>query len=65
MPDKHEVGGSSPLEPTNFSSELEKLPITYSLFTIHLILKRGDKRKRVEDKETFIENRIKSKRTDN
>ena len=34
MPDKHEVGGSSPLGPTKFSRR-ENLPLHYSLFTIH------------------------------
>ena len=33
MPDKHEVGGSSPLGPTKFSRR-ENLPLHSSLFTV-------------------------------
>ena len=44
MPDKHEVGGSSPLGPTKFSRR-ENLPFHYSLFTVRAD-SRGDSPKR-------------------
>ena len=41
MPDKHEVGGSSPLGPTRNSYGIS--PITSSLFTLHSSLKERSK----------------------
>ena len=60
MPDKHEVGGSSPLGPTrNFSEEKFHLfTLHSSLFTLHYECKGSGR-------QMLIENRIKKKkRTD-
>ena len=48
-PDKREVGGSSPLEPTRLPKE-----VTSSLFTLHFSLSE-----RNGEADMFIENRIK------
>ena len=47
MPDKHEVGGSSPLGPTRNSS---KKNFTYYLFTLHFSLRKRES----ESEETEI-----------